>query len=366
MLYGKTDYGRNPQAGADPNGDHGWGGYQWPAGVPSGLLSTLTFPGALGQITLVGRTELMPLVGTLMQVTEQTYGFHFHPGWCWSYENRAVTGSTTVASNHSRGKAFDFNAPDNPYSWTWQCSIPPDVIRLWEAHGFYWGGRYTGQPTDPMHLEFCDTPATVADYLASAKTLLGGHAEAPKPAPPAPAPVPVSPPSVHAAVTAPGVTARRVQILLCAAGYRIAVDGAIGDETTAGVRWIRARAGLGGDPVVDPQTYTALARAAGARYPLTDPEVFGTRTKTYDGQDWTAKTRSGRGDADTDAIRYSIKLIQLMQQERGWAPPLGADPGWADGYYDPPTDTATVQTQQALRLVPDGMVGRTTWAALLA
>lgn len=367
MQYGRTAFGANPNAGVNANDDHGWGGYQWPGGVPAALLATLRFAGKLGTVTLVGRKELMPLVGVLMTVTEQKFGYLFHPGWCWSYENRAVTGSTSTPSNHSRGKAFDFNAPNNPYSWTWQCDIPPAVIQLWESHSFYWGGRYTGQPTDPMHLEYCGTPASVAGNLASAQAILGAHAEAPSPVPPTPAPAPAPKPALsRATITAPGVTARRVQILLCAAGYQIGVDNIIGDATTAGVRWIQAKAGLTPDLIVGPKTLAALAAVAGARYPLADPQVFGTYSKIYAGQNWSAKTRSGRGGNDNAAIRASIRLIQQMEQERGWAPTFASAPDWADGYYDPPTDTATAAAQRALGLTADGMVGRRTWSGLMA
>ena len=37
-MASRSDYGANPNAGVNVNADHGWGGYQWPAGVPSNLL----------------------------------------------------------------------------------------------------------------------------------------------------------------------------------------------------------------------------------------------------------------------------------------------------------------------------------------
>lgn len=362
MAFLKAAYGANPHAGVNPNYDNGWGGFQYPGGVPAEKLATLRFPGQLGTVVLVGRKALMPLVATLMAITEKKYGYYFHPGWCWSYSNRPVTGSKTVPSNHSRARAFDFNAPNNPFSYAFKSDIPPAVVRLWEAHGFYWGGRYTGQPTDAMHFEFFDGPGSLAKYLASATLLLKQvihPSTAAAPTKPKPAPKPAL-----AKITIKGITPRRLQLALCAAGYQVPVDGVIGVSTTAGVRWIQQQGGVAQDLVVGPTTWAVLARIVPKKFPLTGGQVFGTWNKVYQGKSYSAHTRSGDPRWDNDAIRRYIRVIQQCEQERGYAPSLKASPHWADGLYEDATDKATAKAQKALGLTPDGMVGPATYAKL--
>ena len=168
MTYRISAYGSNLNAARNPNSDYGWQGYQWPAGVPASLLGTLRYDGRKGTIVIVARRDLLPLVGTLMDATE-AMGYFFVPGWCWSYSNRAITG-TRIPSNHSRGKAIDINAPVNPYKTaaTLTSDIPPAVVALWERHGFYWGGWYG----DAMHMEYCYPPSSVAGHLKSAQAAL--------------------------------------------------------------------------------------------------------------------------------------------------------------------------------------------------
>lgn len=164
-----TKFGPNPNSSRNPNSANGWSpDYKWPGGVPASRLGTLRFAGVKGQITIVARKELLPLIGTLMSITELR-GYYFVPGWCWSYANRAITG-TSIASNHSKGKAVDFNAPVNPYKTvaTLTTDMPVWMVQLWEAHGFYWGGRYG----DAMHYEFVYPPGSISKYFRSAAALL--------------------------------------------------------------------------------------------------------------------------------------------------------------------------------------------------
>lgn len=357
MAFLKAVYGANPNARINPNLDRGWGGYQWPQGVPKDKLSTLRFPGKLGTVILVGRKELMPLVATLMAITERQYGYYFHPGWCWSYSNRSVTGGK-IASNHSRGKAFDFNAPNNPFSWAFKSDIPPAVVRLWESHGFYWGGRYTGQPTDAMHMEFWNSPASVAGYLASAQKILKAIGTA------KPVVIKAAPKPSLAKITVGGVTVRRLQLALCAAGYQVPVDGVMGATTTAGVRWVQQRGRLKQDLIMGPTTWSVLGRIVPGKFPLPAGQVFGIWNKTLNGVSWSAKTRSGDPRFDNATIRRHIRNIQLCHQERGYAPSLKTAPHWADGLYELATDKATAKAQKALGLSPDGMVGPATWSKL--
>lgn len=190
-MAARAEYGGNPHAGRNPNADNGWGGYQWPGGVPGNLLAVVTVPGG---VRIVVRRELAELVSLNYQIAQVKYGRDFHVGWTGGYENRAIAGTNTP-SNHSKGKAIDNDASRNPMSSIFQCDIPPGLVADWESTGWYWGGRYTGK-TDTMHFEYCFGPGDVAGHVARARQILaaagGQQAPAPQPAPqpaaPAPAP----------------------------------------------------------------------------------------------------------------------------------------------------------------------------------
>ena len=49
-------------------------------------------------------------------------------------------------------------------------NIPPNVVALWKAHGFLWGGDYAGNK-DAMHFEFL---GSVADARALTAKILAG------------------------------------------------------------------------------------------------------------------------------------------------------------------------------------------------
>ncbi len=168
----KAAYGSNPHSDRDPNNDHGWGGFQWPEGVPAELLSVVTVP---GNVKIVVRKELAELIGVNYQIADVKYGRRFTRGWTGGYENRAIAG-TSIPSNHSRGKAIDNDAQDNPMSSNFQCNIPPELVADWESAGFYWGGRYTGK-SDTMHFEYCYSPADVPGHLAHARQILAGASQ---------------------------------------------------------------------------------------------------------------------------------------------------------------------------------------------
>lgn len=193
--FPRTAYGANPHADRNPNDDHGWGGHEWPAGVPADLLAVVTIPGG---VRIVVRKELAELVAVKYQIAKIKYGRTFERGWTGGYENRPIAG-TTVPSNHSRGKAIDNDAATNPMSFEFHSDLPPQLVADWESLGFYWGGRYVGK-TDSMHFEYAYAPTDVAAHVAQARSILsratGGIPENPSPAPiptPTPTPVPTPP-----------------------------------------------------------------------------------------------------------------------------------------------------------------------------
>lgn len=112
--YPYSAYGPNPYSG-NVNSDNGWGSYKWPGGVPGSMLTSFGVPAAGGTAHLTFRSELVELVRLSFQIAAKhgypIYAVHNGEVWGpWSYENRAISGSNT-ASNHSRGRAWDINAP---------------------------------------------------------------------------------------------------------------------------------------------------------------------------------------------------------------------------------------------------------------
>lgn len=169
-------YGPNPNAGINVNDDHGWGGYKWPGGVPSNLLGTAAY----GKVRSIVRVELVELFSLAYRLAADKYGYTIHttnpngngePWGPWGYENRKIAGSNT-ASNHSKGKANDWNAPYNPYASgsLFTSDFPVGMVHDLESVLLCWGGRYG----DSMHWEYGGTPGNVAGSVAKLKALIGG------------------------------------------------------------------------------------------------------------------------------------------------------------------------------------------------
>jgi hypothetical protein len=168
-------YGRNPNAAVNVNQDHGWGGYQYPGGVPGNLQGIAQY----ADIRLVCRRELMELFSLAFRIARERHGYQVYTHnpngngeiWGpWGYENRVIANSN-VPSNHSRGKAMDWNSPRNPYASgaRFQSDFPPAMVAEIESIGLCWGGRYG----DAMHWEYGYSPGDVAGHVAKAKGILG-------------------------------------------------------------------------------------------------------------------------------------------------------------------------------------------------
>jgi hypothetical protein len=84
------------------------------------------------------------------------------PSWGWNW--RTIAG-TSRRSNHSYGTAIDLlprNLKGRHTYWRWNASntvnstifyLPPDaVVRIFEDHGFIWGGKW--DLIDTMHFEY--------------------------------------------------------------------------------------------------------------------------------------------------------------------------------------------------------------------
>jgi hypothetical protein len=94
--------------------------------------------------------ELDRLPASLIKYLEPSAG---------TYNCRAIAGSS-ARSMHAYGAAIDINpAWSNYWRWAphpaepvWQNRIPVDIVRIFERHGFIWGGAWYHY--DTMHFEY--------------------------------------------------------------------------------------------------------------------------------------------------------------------------------------------------------------------
>ncbi|MBK7721922.1 MAG: M15 family metallopeptidase [Austwickia sp.] len=157
-------YGADPRP-RDAYDDDGWGsGYAEPE-----QLGLANYAGGAVRV----RKELAPLLRKLLWLTEHVYGYRIDASQSWGYARRTVRGGVRI-SNHGRGLAIDLNAGANPMGADLRSDLPPRLIRIWEQHGFDWGGYYRGRK-DAMHFEFADHIDTVDRYFASARALVLKH-----------------------------------------------------------------------------------------------------------------------------------------------------------------------------------------------
>lgn len=178
--YPISAYGNvNPNEGYPANGNtSAWGGYEWPNCPPASLQGTTDYTTKYGQrLRVTVRKELVELLTLKFKIADKfnykiwanNDGENWGP---WGGECRPISG-TNNPSGHSKFLSDDENAPYNPYSYTWQCDMPPDYVAACESIGFYWGGRYRNQKYDPMHYGFCYKPSDVARFVEKAKSILG-------------------------------------------------------------------------------------------------------------------------------------------------------------------------------------------------
>jgi hypothetical protein len=78
-----------------------------------------------------------------------------HAGWCWGYNDKFISGSTTY-SNHASGTAIDVNAPDHPRgvrgTFTAAQRTRIHAILAYCDGVVAWGGQFS-TTIDAMHFE---------------------------------------------------------------------------------------------------------------------------------------------------------------------------------------------------------------------
>ncbi len=162
--YPARAYGSDPRPRNAYDSD-GWGtGY-----ATAAQLGVVRYSGGSARV----RKQLVPLVRRLFWLTENVYGYKIRPGQTFGYAKRPVRGGSRI-SNHGRGLAIDINSLSNPMSYSFRSTLPPQLVRVWEQHGFDWGGYYKSRP-DTMHFEFADNVKDVKRYAASARKLVIKH-----------------------------------------------------------------------------------------------------------------------------------------------------------------------------------------------
>lgn len=180
-TYARSEY-KNPFASDVARNNakaRGWGS-GWPncqVGKMKTILVEDQTQGENFDLRITVREEVAEMVMYLLMATDKQYDLlRSETG---AYNCRAIRGTNT-ASNHSWGLAVDINWNHNPMSSTFHSEIPPAVVAMWNACGWYWGGFYANRK-DTMHFEYIGKPSDVAKHAAKAKEYALGKPVAPKP-----------------------------------------------------------------------------------------------------------------------------------------------------------------------------------------
>ncbi|WP_413166770.1 peptidoglycan-binding domain-containing protein [Capilliphycus salinus ALCB114379] len=134
-----------------------------------------------------------------------------------------------------------------------------------------------------------------------------------------------------------GQAVKDIQALLNIFGAKLKEDGVFGAATEAAVKAFQKNSGLTVDSIVGPQTIKALSQATSVPIDVLNSLPL---------------LRRGSKGGD-------VKYVQAELNNH-----FGANLA-VDGAFGPATEAAVKKYQSKMGLVPDGIVGRLTWNALL-
>lgn len=130
----------------------------WRGDVAPRLVSVVWLPRSWGHTVAI--TSVNGVAARLAEVSEELDAlppeikrYAYPPSGTYSCRAVADTGEPSM---HSWGAAIDINAARADY-WLWHGSgqmhhIPPEIVDIFERHGFIWGGKWLHY--DTMHFEY--------------------------------------------------------------------------------------------------------------------------------------------------------------------------------------------------------------------
>jgi hypothetical protein len=71
-------------------------------------------------------------------------------GGCFNFRGKRTIDKL---STHCWGIAIDLNTQTNAQGGAGD--MPPEVVEIFRAAGFKWGGDWSGKSKDPMHFQYC-------------------------------------------------------------------------------------------------------------------------------------------------------------------------------------------------------------------
>ena len=99
----------------------------------------------------VNKDMVQPLLRALAAVGVACPDYKVRTIGCWSVRyKRTVRGDVSV---HAWGLAVDINADTNPLAAELITDMPEAFVSAFEAEGFTWGGKFSGQK-DAMHFQW--------------------------------------------------------------------------------------------------------------------------------------------------------------------------------------------------------------------
>jgi hypothetical protein len=130
----------------------------WKAEVTSRLVPVVWLPRSWGHTVRV--TAVNGVAGRLAEISSELDAlpapvkrYVYPPAGTYNCRTVADTGEPSM---HSWGAAIDINAAHAEY-WLWPRAasanaLPPEIIDIFERHGFIWGGKWSHY--DTMHFEY--------------------------------------------------------------------------------------------------------------------------------------------------------------------------------------------------------------------